>query len=188
MPPVRTCVACRERDDPDSLIRMVGHPESGEVVVDLSAKLPGRGAWVHPRQTCVDRLQAKPAMLHRALRAEVDVGGLRERIRARVLEAALDGLSMASASGSLVGGHDQLSAALRSDAVRMVVTANDASPRTLASLQNAASDDVIFVQLELGREALGERIGRGARAAVGVRSTRGAAHLRRQLRRLHGLG
>ena len=29
---------------------------------------------------------------------------------------------------------------------------------------------------------------RAARAAVGVRSTRGAAHLRRQLRRLHGLG
>lgn len=188
MPPVRSCVACRERGDPDELIRLVAHPVTGGVVVDLPGKLPGRGAWVHPRAACVTKVCAKAGVLSRALRTQVTIEGLGEQIRQRVVDGVLDGLSMAAASGSLIGGHDKLSAALREGTVRVVVTASDASARTLQSLHDAAPDEVVFVPLGIRREDLGRRIGRGERAAVGVRSTRGAAHLRRQLRRLHGLG
>ena len=47
-----------------------------------------------------------------------------------------------------------------------------------------AGDGVPFVVLPISREALGQRIGRGSRAAVGVTPSRSARHLHRQLRRL----
>lgn len=49
------------------LVRLVLGPE-GEVVVDLVGGSFGRGAWVHPRPSC---LATAPAALARALRAPV---------------------------------------------------------------------------------------------------------------------
>lgn len=188
MPPVRSCIGCRERGGPDELVRLVRHPDTGDVVVDLPGKLPGRGAWIHPRSACVAAVSDSPAALSRAFKEKVECADLRERLLARLRGAALEGLSMASASGSLVGGHDRLTAALRSEQVRWVVLAGDAAERTVRSLRSAADPAVEFVQLDIGRDALGERLGRGSRAAVGVLSTRGAAYLRRQLHRLRDLG
>jgi len=198
---VRTCVACREKAGADELIRLVRHPVDGTVVVDLPGKLPGRGAWVHPTAACVGQLQKKGGKLAHALKGQVDTSDLGERIRAALHRAALDGVSMAAASGSLVGGHDKLAGELAAGGLRLVVVADDASPRTIESLRTAASRavqeaaelgepvvDVHFVTLPIGREALGTRIGRGARAALGVRPTRGSAFLRRQLHRLRDLG
>lgn len=51
MKPVRTCIGCRERDDRAALLRVVLHDL--EVVVDSSATMPGRGAWVHPTESCI---------------------------------------------------------------------------------------------------------------------------------------
>ena len=51
MAPVRTCLGCRQRADKSSLLRLV--VRNGEVVVDRSATLDGRGAWVHPTRDCV---------------------------------------------------------------------------------------------------------------------------------------
>lgn len=43
---VRTCVGCRERTHPDSLLRVVA--VDGVVIPDQSATHSGRGAWLHP--------------------------------------------------------------------------------------------------------------------------------------------
>lgn len=191
MPAERMCVACRERAAPDALVRLVRHPVTAEIVVDLPGKLPGRGAWVHPERRCVQDLQKKGGKLARALDGSVDASDLRERILAALHRAAADGISMASASGSLVGGHDRLVKELLGGAVEQVILASDASPRTVASIRRAAQEaeqDVVFVELPFTRDDLGSRTGRGARAALGVRPTRGSAFLRRQLRRLGNLG
>ncbi|WP_374945402.1 YlxR family protein [Agreia sp.] len=65
MEPVRTCVGCRARADRSSLLRVVARIPV--VVVDETAVLPGRGAWVHPRIECVEKAQARKAF-GRALR------------------------------------------------------------------------------------------------------------------------
>lgn len=187
----RMCVACRERARPDELVRLVRHPVTGDIVVDLPGKLPGRGAWVHARRSCVEDLERKGGKLSHALDGKVDATGLADRVRAAVLRAVEDGISMAAASGSLIGGHDRLVTDLRHGTVTTVIVAHDASPRTLASLRRAADDeesDVVFVEVGIDRDGLGQRTGRGARAALGVRATRGSAFLRRQLRRLRDLG
>ena len=64
-PPVRTCVGCRVRAAKSDLLRVVGR--GTEVLPDPQARLPGRGAYVHPSQTCFEQAQRRRAF-GRALR------------------------------------------------------------------------------------------------------------------------
>jgi predicted RNA-binding protein YlxR (DUF448 family) len=180
-------VACREEADRDELIRLVLSPD-GKLVVDYRGKLPGRGAWVHPSRACVESLEQKPGPLARAFSQSVDASGLLAAIRGQVEAAVLDGLSLAAAAGALFGGHDVLSQAIREGRVVEIVVASDASVRTLSELRAIAGEEMAFTPVPLGKEALGNRIGRGARAALGVAASRAASHLRRQLHRLRSLG
>ncbi|MCT9821562.1 YlxR family protein [Microbacterium sp. W1N] len=66
MEPVRTCVGCRARAPRSSLLRVV--QRNGELVADERAALPGRGAWVHDTDACVDAALRRRAF-GRALRA-----------------------------------------------------------------------------------------------------------------------
>jgi len=70
MEPVRTCVGCRTRADRSSLLRIV--VQDSKLVVDPTATLPGRGAWLHPQLHCLDRAITRRA-LARALRVPVTV-------------------------------------------------------------------------------------------------------------------
>ena len=67
--PIRTCVACKTKGDKKSLVRVVRMP-SGEIVVDPTGKMPGRGAYLCPSPGCLRRA-VKEKRLSRALRAEV---------------------------------------------------------------------------------------------------------------------
>ncbi|MFT4157693.1 MAG: YlxR family protein [Microbacterium sp.] len=70
MEPVRTCVGCRARAPRASLLRVVS--QSGILVIDERAVLPGRGAWLHPTQACMDAALRRRA-LTRALRVDTTV-------------------------------------------------------------------------------------------------------------------
>ncbi|MCW4458330.1 YlxR family protein [Microbacterium sp. MPKO10] len=65
MEPVRTCIGCRMRADRSSLLRVVAR--DSELVVDETASLPGRGAWLHPTVVCCERAVKRRAF-GRALR------------------------------------------------------------------------------------------------------------------------
>ena len=67
--PIRTCVGCRERATQASLLR-VGVID-GRIEPDPSRRLAGRGAYVHPDLTCVDRATRRGG-LARALRTRLD--------------------------------------------------------------------------------------------------------------------
>jgi len=74
--PIRTCVACRTKGDKKSLVRVVRMP-SGEIVVDPTGKMPGRGAYLCPSPGCLRRA-VKEKRLSRALRAEVAEEAVRQ--------------------------------------------------------------------------------------------------------------
>ncbi len=59
--PQRQCMGCRERMDKRSLIRVVRTPE-GEVKLDFSGKLSGRGAYICPKQECLQKAQRSKAL------------------------------------------------------------------------------------------------------------------------------
>ncbi|WP_081416162.1 YlxR family protein [Gryllotalpicola ginsengisoli] len=65
MEPVRTCIGCRSRAPRSSLLRVVA--QGSQVVVDESAALPGRGAWLHPTTQCMQKALQRKAF-GRALR------------------------------------------------------------------------------------------------------------------------
>lgn len=67
--PVRTCVGCRGPDAKEHLVRLVA--AGGRIALDPGARRPGRGAYVHRRQDCVERALGK-GNLARALRTRVD--------------------------------------------------------------------------------------------------------------------
>jgi len=74
--PIRTCIACRTKGDKKSLVRVVRMP-SGEIVVDPTGKMPGRGAYLCPSPGCLRRA-VKEKRLSRALRAEVAEEAVRQ--------------------------------------------------------------------------------------------------------------
>ncbi len=74
MEPVRTCLGCRQRAPRSSLVRVVAR--DGRAVVDTAARLPGRGAWVHPDSGCIGNAIRRRAF-GRALKvADLDVSKL----------------------------------------------------------------------------------------------------------------
>ncbi|WP_373046044.1 YlxR family protein [Vulgatibacter sp.] len=66
--PTRTCLGCMGKEPKERLLRLVRGP-TGEVTVDSTGTAPGRGAWVHPRTTCLTKAET-PRALGRAFRGK----------------------------------------------------------------------------------------------------------------------
>lgn len=64
--PQRTCVGCRTILPKRSLIRLVRQPD--QVVIDLTGKMPGRGAYLHNTRPCWEK-GLKGSLAH-ALKAD----------------------------------------------------------------------------------------------------------------------
>ncbi|MDO5711578.1 MAG: YlxR family protein [Micrococcales bacterium] len=83
MSPIRTCVGCRRRAEQSELLRVVadlapvqdpppGGPRTGRRLrLDLSRRLPGRGAWLHPEPRCFEQAVRRRAF-GRALRLSAE--------------------------------------------------------------------------------------------------------------------
>jgi predicted RNA-binding protein YlxR (DUF448 family) len=68
--PIRMCVGCRERFNKKDLVRIVRTPK-GEVKLDRTGKLSGRGAYICPgKSECLDRA-IKAKTLERNLEIEI---------------------------------------------------------------------------------------------------------------------
>jgi len=59
--PVRQCVGCREGRLKKELIRVVRSPE-GVITLDFRGKKPGRGAYLCPDKTCLDKAKKSKAL------------------------------------------------------------------------------------------------------------------------------
>ncbi|MEO0600281.1 MAG: DUF448 domain-containing protein [Myxococcota bacterium] len=187
---IRQCLGCRDRTDRGSLIRLVASPD-GQLVVDLKGRLPGRGAWVHPRPECVAAVVSRPGLLHRTLRQRVDASRLAEQLQEAVQNALFHGLSLAAAGGGLVVGFDRLSFAIVEGRVQDVLVAKDASPRTVQALTRVLESngsDQVPLPIPWTREAIGTQIGQGACAVLGVVAMPATDYLRAQLQRFRDLG
>lgn len=67
--PLRKCVGCQEMFPKKQLIRIVRAPDA-EVLIDLTGKMPGRGAYVCGQSACMLKMPKKRA-LDRALNVKV---------------------------------------------------------------------------------------------------------------------
>ena len=67
--PQRQCMGCQERKDKKALIRVVRTPE-GQVCLDFSGKLNGRGAYLCPDPECLKKA-IRSKVLERKLEAPI---------------------------------------------------------------------------------------------------------------------
>ena len=67
--PMRTCIACREEKPKKEMLRVVKNA-AGEIRLDFSGKLPGRGAYVCGSEVCIKKLK-KYRLLNKAFSSEV---------------------------------------------------------------------------------------------------------------------
>ncbi len=124
----RTCLVTRQAGNPDRMIRFALAPD-GQVVPDLRARRPGRGAWVTATRAAVQEA-VKKRLFQRAFRrkdarvapdlADVIEAGLRDDMR--------QGFSLANKGGCVVTGFTKVESAVDSETgVKALVHASDAS-------------------------------------------------------------
>ncbi len=68
--PQRTCMACRQADSKEALVRVAARPEG--VMLDLSGKLGGRGGYLHPRRECLELFVKAKVSRFNSLRRSLD--------------------------------------------------------------------------------------------------------------------
>lgn len=61
--PLRQCVACRQMRPKREMVRVVRTP-SGEIRVDATGKVSGRGAYVCPSPECADQALRQGRLQH----------------------------------------------------------------------------------------------------------------------------
>ncbi len=67
--PERKCMGCNEKRPKKELIRVVRTPE-GDVLLDLTGKKSGRGAYICPKVSCFEKA-LKSKRLERTLEVEI---------------------------------------------------------------------------------------------------------------------
>ena len=198
--PIRTCILSREEAPRDGLIRLALSPD-GEVLPDVRAKAPGRGAWIGVGRAELEAAQAK-GKLRGALSRAFKTGELRipddlgERIAAALQRSALDRLGLEAKAGMLVTGGEKLETAARSGKLHLLLHASDAGDdgsRRLAQAWRVGSDregsDLKGLALPVPRTILSLALGRENVVHAGLTDARAAKRVREALDRwLHFIG
>ncbi|NNM77428.1 DUF448 domain-containing protein [Sphingomonas sp. ID1715] len=148
--PERKCVLTGGKSDRAALIRLVVSPD-GEVLPDVRAKAPGRGAWIGvgraELRTALDNGKLKAALFRGFRRRDLTIpADLPDQIEQQLERAALDRLGLEARASTLVTGSDRIDNAARSGQVHLLLHAADAGEDGNRKLDQA---------LRMGRDAEG---------------------------------
>ena len=130
--PERTCILTRTKGTRGGLIRLALSPD-GQVLPDVRAKAPGRGAWIGvPRQTlevaiAKGKLRGALARTFRANDIRIDPD-LPAQVEAALQRDALDRLGLEARASTLVTGSERVEEAARKGTLHLLYHAADASP------------------------------------------------------------
>ena len=122
--PLRRCIVTREVLPKESLIRFVIGP-AGDLVPDISGKLPGRGLWVKAERAVLASAVAKN-LFAKVARQSVDVpADLVDRTVVLLSHRCLDLIGLARRAGQVICGFEKVRDALRGRRVALVLAAAD---------------------------------------------------------------
>lgn len=195
---VRTCILSREESPRGGLIRLALSPE-GEVLPDVRAKAPGRGAWIGVNRAELDASAKKlRGALSRAFKtSDLRIpGDLGVRIAAQLERAFLDRLGLEAKAGYIVIGGERIEKAGRMGRLHLLLHAADAGADGNRKLDQAlrvgsdreGSGDTGFT-LPVPRTTLSLALGRQNVVHVGLTDAKAAARVSETLDRwLHFIG
>ncbi|PVE53553.1 DUF448 domain-containing protein [Arthrobacter sp. TPD3018] len=198
--PIRKCILTQDRDVRDNLVRLAIAPD-GQVLPDVRAKAPGRGAWISVTRAELDEAIAKKRLrgaLARAFKgAELVIpDDLPARIATALERNALDRLGLESRSGLLLTGSEKIETAARSGQLHALYHAADAGTdgnRKLDQAWRIGSDregsDIRGLVLPVSRTILSLALGRENVVHIALTDRAAAARVSDALDRwLHFIG
>jgi len=165
--PERRCVLTGAHDARDNLIRLAISPD-GDLLPDVRAKAPGRGAWIGVNRKTLEAAQAKGKLkgaLARSFKGKPltvpdDLGA---RIETALERVFLDRLGLESRSGALVLGSDRIEEAARKGRVHLLMHAADGSRKLDQALRVGRDEEgsgLRGVALPVSRTILAMALGR----------------------------
>ncbi|WP_426260095.1 DUF448 domain-containing protein [Sphingomonas sp. DC1100-1] len=198
--PIRKCILTQDRDVRDNLVRLAIAPD-GQVLPDVRAKAPGRGAWIGVTRAELDEAITKKRLrgaLARAFKgAELVIpDDLPARIAGALERNALDRLGLESRSGLLLTGSEKIETAARSGQLHALYHAADAGTdgnRKLDQAWRIGSDregsDIRGLVLPVSRTILSLALGRENVVHIALTDRAAAARVSDALDRwLHFIG
>ena len=139
--PERKCILSGEHDARENLIRLALGPDN-EVLPDVRAKAPGRGAWIGVDRATLEKAQAN-GKLRGALARAFKSGELRipddlaDRTESALRQAALDRLGLEARAGTLLTGTEKIEVAARKGEIHLLLHAADAGEDGTRKLDQA---------------------------------------------------
>ena len=169
--PERKCILSGEHAARDALLRLAISPD-GDVLPDVHARAPGRGAWIGVSRAGLENALAKGKLkgaLARAFKgARLAIpDDLADRIEAALTRAVTDRLGLEMRSGKLLTGSDRIAENARMGKVAWLAHAADAGEDGSRKLdqafrvgREAEGSGLRGVTLPLDRAALSVALGR----------------------------
>jgi predicted RNA-binding protein YlxR (DUF448 family)/ribosomal protein L7Ae-like RNA K-turn-binding protein len=133
----RRCIATGAFGERAHLLRFVLAPD-GEIIPDVSARLPGRGFWLTPRREVVEQALARRSFARAARRPVTAPAGLADRIEALLVRHCRDGIALARRAGAAVAGFEKVREALRGGKTGLVLSALDGAEGSQQKLRALA--------------------------------------------------
>ena len=124
--PERKCIATGEHGFRDKMLRFVLGPD-GIVTPDISARLPGRGAWTLAHRDAINTAVAKKSF-NRAFKTQVEAPeNLAETVETLLGKKCLDVLGFAKRGGDLILGFEKVRETIRAARPACLVEASDSA-------------------------------------------------------------
>lgn len=203
--PERKCILSGEVAPRDSLIRLAISPDGpdsvAQVLPDLLARAPGRGAWLGVSraelETALTKGKLRGALARAFKGAKLAVPeDLPDRIELGLTRLLSDRLGLEMRAGKLILGSDRIAEKARSGRVAMLMHANDASDDGSRKLDQAwrvgrdvEGSGAQGIRLPLDRAALSVALGRDNVVHLALADRKSAERIMPVLARLlHFLG
>lgn len=188
--PERRCILSGVHDERVALIRLVRAPD-GQILPDLGAKLPGRGAWLSPDRALIvkalqnGKLKAACARAFKTGEILVDPG-LIALLDAGLARRALDRLGLERKAGHVIFGAEKIADAIGAGKVYGLLHAGDAADDGVRWLDNALAridPDSYCMSLPVSRAELSLALGRDNVVHIAAIDSEAAERLKRDAAR-----
>ncbi|MCW2362546.1 MULTISPECIES: DUF448 domain-containing protein [Sphingobium] len=184
----RRCILSSTHAGPAALIRLAISPD-GDVLPDVRARAPGRGAWLGVDRATLEEAMVKGRLrgaLARAFKGEplTVPDDLAERIAVALRDDFMARLGLEAKASNLATGFDKIDVAARRGQVRMLLHAADAGDDGVRKLDQAwrvgeerEGEEFAGTRLPVDRDALSMALGRNNVVHIAVTNAAAAGRL-----------
>lgn len=188
MDAVRTCLACRQKGDRESLLRFVRAPD-GEICFDEKAALPHRGAWLCAKKACLNKAFEKRLLFRQERTLPVNVEEMRQGISERIKKSVLHRLGLLRRMGQCDAGRDVAMRLVKSEEASAIMVAQDLALRSLGEFKGKLGEHKIrLIESPFTMVELGNCLGRPKTGVVALLKSRITDEILLQVNRLSALG